>query len=245
MASYTNVPDSVLEPGDPIRSVDIIAIKDNIEHYAENNGTTTVFTSPGTWTKPATVKRIKVTVVGGGGNGGIINPSPVPVGAPTLFVTSGGGGGGASIRWIPAPSIPGPVTVTRGAAGGTSSFGAFASATGGSSGVASGGPSAPAPSFNPVAGGLGSSGDLNLRGSTGLNIRTFPGGTVSGGGGGSVFGGSTLGVLSTPTAPDFSIVGNAADSVGVGGSGSHRFGRTTPVAGGAGANGIVIVEEFY
>lgn len=30
MSTWTNVPDSVLEPGDPIRSVDIIAIKNNI-----------------------------------------------------------------------------------------------------------------------------------------------------------------------------------------------------------------------
>ena len=35
MAVWTNVPDSVLEPGDPIRSVDIIAIKENPIAIAE------------------------------------------------------------------------------------------------------------------------------------------------------------------------------------------------------------------
>jgi len=56
----------------------------------------TAYTSPGTWTKPATVKAIQVTVVGGGAGGGTgatNNPS--------------GGGGGAAIKVYPAPSILG------------------------------------------------------------------------------------------------------------------------------------------
>ena len=35
MATWTNVPNTVLEPGDPIRSVDIIAIKENIIALSE------------------------------------------------------------------------------------------------------------------------------------------------------------------------------------------------------------------
>jgi hypothetical protein len=35
MATWTNVPNSVLEPGDPIRSVDIIAIKENVIALSE------------------------------------------------------------------------------------------------------------------------------------------------------------------------------------------------------------------
>ena len=35
MATWTNVSNTVLEPGDPIRSVDIIAIKENIIALSE------------------------------------------------------------------------------------------------------------------------------------------------------------------------------------------------------------------
>jgi hypothetical protein len=35
MATWTNVPNTVLEPGDPIRSVDIIAIKENVIALSE------------------------------------------------------------------------------------------------------------------------------------------------------------------------------------------------------------------
>jgi hypothetical protein len=235
MASYTNVPDSVLEPGDPIRSVDIIAIKDNIEHYAENNGTTNVFTSPGTWSKPATVQRIKVTVVGGGGAGGPSTNANAAGGG-------GGGGGGASIRWIPAPSIPGPVSVTTGAAGGTSSFGAFASATGGATGAngvnngfANGG-----------AGGVGSGGDLNITGTVGGDsggkLISGPVGTLSfsGAGGNSILGGGA----GSRTGINTGINGG---NYGGGGSGgvTNSFPAFNNRGGGAGAAGVVIVEEFY
>lgn len=60
-----------------------------------------VFTTPGTWTKPASTQAVKVTVMGGGG-------------------------GGAS------PNTGGGLNATQN--GGTSSFGAFASATGGQGG---------------------------------------------------------------------------------------------------------------
>jgi hypothetical protein len=83
------------------------------------------FVAPGTYTKPGAIKGIKVTVVGAGGAGG----------APTIpgSITAGGGGGGAAIEVIAAPVLPGPVAVTAGA--GTNSFGAFCSATAGSTGA--------------------------------------------------------------------------------------------------------------
>ena len=86
---------------------------------------TQYFTSPGTYTKPASVKTIRVTVLGGGGNGGnAVSIAPSTTGGQ-------GGGGGFSQETIQAPSVPGPVSVTVGGAGGTSSFGSFLSATGG------------------------------------------------------------------------------------------------------------------
>jgi len=130
-----------------------------------DQGQAVVFTSPGTWTKPATVKRIKVTVVGGGS------------GSPTVAFT-GGSAGGAAIKWIPAPSIPGPVSVTIGAgavaAGGTSSFGAFCSATGGGLSAGTGG-----------LGGSGSGGDLNINGQGIRGGSDSGGGSILGGGAGA------------------------------------------------------------
>jgi hypothetical protein len=135
-----------------------------------------VFTSPGTWTKPATVRRIKVTVLGGGGK--------------AVAAAGGGGGGGTAIKYIPAPTIPGPVSVTVGlggagpasASGNTSSFGAFASATGGGG--------------NYGGGGIGSGGDLNIRGSSFSGTGgggSFLGGSVSGAVNGAVYGGGSGG----------------------------------------------------
>ena len=138
------------------------------------------YTSPGTWTKPANLKAVKVTVVGAGGTGGS--------GAAPVYYGSGGGGGGASIYYAPAPSIPGPQTITAGT--GTNSFGAIASATAGSAGGTNtaGG-----------AGGIGSGGSVNLSGNAGgvsigsANHGASGGGSILGGGGTSSTNGGNFG----------------------------------------------------
>lgn len=96
-----------------------------------------IFTSSGTFTVPAGVTSVKVTVVGGGASGGVQRSGR------RRQVPAGGGGGGTAIKWITGLTAGDTVAVTVGAGGagtttapyytngGTSSFGAYCSATGG------------------------------------------------------------------------------------------------------------------
>jgi len=185
-----------------------------------------IFTGNGTFTVPAGITKVKATVVGGGGGSGGSNNGP----------SGGGGGGGAAIRIITGLTPGGTVSVTVGGGGGggngspsvggtggTSSFGAFCSATGGSGGFRSVAPT------NTVAGGIGSSGDLNLRGGSGMN---FAGGFGSTGG---------MSILGAP--PSSQLGGNPAIAGNLYGGGATGHGDVCgSYAGAAGAAGIVIVE---
>jgi hypothetical protein len=193
------------------------------------------YVAPATWTKPAGLKAVKVTVVGAGGNGGSIPVTPSPI-----ISASGGGGGGATIEFIPAPSIPGPVAVTAGP--GTNSFGGFCSATAGTNGA---GNPTPATVTLGGAGGAGSGGNINFSGSRGGYSGRITGSPVQylgGEGGNSLLGSGGAGVLS----PNTGVVGIAGTAYGGGGAGAAgQISASVPVVGGAGAPGIVIVEEFY
>jgi hypothetical protein len=174
-----------------------------------------VFTGPGTFTTPATTTKIKVTVVGGGGNGG--------AGLAPVGTDGGGGGGGGAAIYVGPVTASTPYAVTVGAAAGTSSFGALASATGGTTGTAAG----PGQGVG-GAGGAGSAGTLQVRGSWGGN-----GGSSAYSGGSSILGGSTKASSAAPGA------GLAGANYGGGGSGGSNNGSG---AGGAGGGGVVIVE---
>jgi hypothetical protein len=188
------------------------------------------YVSPTTWSKPAGLKAVKVTVVGAGGSG-----VASPAGSALNRGSSGGGGGGAAIEYIPAPSIPGPVAVTAGP--GTNSFGAFCSATAGADGVllvgtggAQGG-----------VGGVGSGGNIDIAGQAGTAIVATPSPVIAiggGTGGSSILGG---GGRSGAGPTGVARPGSAGGNYGGGGGG----GTATNSTGGAGAPGIVIVEEFY
>lgn len=90
-----------------------------------------LFSTSGTWTAPANVTRVKVTVIGGGGAGGFSGQTGgrggygfnyytvVPLNAYAVTVGLGGVAG----------------TYASGTAGGSSSFGAFITATGGAGGL--------------------------------------------------------------------------------------------------------------
>ena len=194
-----------------------------------------VFTTPGTWTKPAGLKAIKFTVVGGGGSGGGVN---------TNARDSGGAGGGTAIEYIDAPAIPGPQPFTvaaaspspaapaAGSTGNSSSFGspAFCSATGGAG--------APTSSNTRNAGGAGSGGTINIPGQACALIDVGPGCAPSlfGSSGGSTLGFGTITRLPASPSP------GASYGYGAGGHGSVSPG---PGVGQPGGPGVIIVEEFY
>jgi hypothetical protein len=200
-------------------------------NYAMN-----AYVAPATWTKPDGLKAIKVTVIGAGGNGGGVTAG----GSGGSSSAGGGGAGGAAIDYIPAPSIPGPVAVTAGP--GTNSFGAFCSATAGS---AAG--SAPGGAFTATAGGaggIGTGGTFNVGGGGGGAGAGQ--GFCGGAGGNSMLGAGARGVVASPNlGPSLLSPGQAGGIYGGGGGGGSRNSGTTAVGSGAGANGIVIVEEFY
>lgn len=182
----------------------------------------TRYTASGTYVKPAWLRAVRIRVVGGGGNGGD---------ATTTTAATGGGGGGAGYaeKLISADALAASEVVTVGAPGGTSSFGAHASATGGSPGTTAT-TTTVAPGGAP---GSGAGGNINLTGQAGgFGINNYAGD------GGDVPTGLGLGGR-TPSA---NANGSAGTGYGAGGSGGARSGidRT----GGAGTGGIVIVEEF-
>ena len=199
-------------------------------------GNLDVFTSPGTWTNPGNVQKVKVTVTGGGGGGGR---------APNSRGGAGGAGGSA-IEVIPFPSGTNvAVTVGGGgnvnASGGTSSFGGYCSATGGQT------PPNPSPSSNLGKeqggfGGAGSGGGINISGGDGESMHA--GNTPSynyqsgGVGGASLWGGGGRGSYFTAGIDTPSQNGKAYGSGGGGAIPARGAANGTQ----AGKVGIVVVE---
>lgn len=198
-----------------------------------------VISSSGTFTPAAGVSLVYVEAWGAGaGAGGVSNANN--------FNSAGGGAGGYTAGFVTVtPSTACTVTIgvggagglttpSSGTAGGTTSFDGPSltlTATGGSGGVAG-------TAFNVTqvggAGGTGSGGTINLTGQPGENsVSNSSAGTYSGGSGGSAprggGGGRAIGTFGTSP-------GSAGQVPGGGGGGSYRN-----LAGGAGANGLVIV----
>ena len=215
---------------------------------------TVYFTSTGNFAKAdySWLRAIRVRLVGGGGGGGGIAKVSGEAG-----VAGCGGGGGYSEEFITdIAGMDATVTVTVGAggagaaagendgvAGVTTSFGAYLQATGGALGVAATSSSS-APRSGSVcgAGGVGSNGDLNISGDAGsFGIITTAAGVQSGSGGRSFLSGNTL----TEYTNNLSKAGVAGKLYGGGGGGAIGGGNSIiNQAGGAGADGIVIVELY-
>ncbi len=209
-----------------------------------------IFIASGTWNKPAGCTRVRVRVVGGGGVGG----GAVATGAGQCSAGAGGGGGGLADEEIDVTGTSSEtVTVGAGGAGaagavggngGTSSFGAFCSATGGTGGSIS---TAGASDSGTAGrnGGSGSGGDFNLYGQ-GSEAGWRLGGTFAAGGmGGTSGGGFGGGARGGMAGSGSSVAGLSGGNYGGGGSGGANGNSQAAVAGGNGADGIVIVDEFY
>lgn len=183
-----------------------------------------IFTSSGTYTKPANLKYavVEVQAVGGGGAAGVDNGA---TGTPG----GGGGAGGYTKELLLAPALGATETITIGVAA-QSSFGSLCSATHGvnASGNVGG------------AGGVGSGGNINVGGGDGSNGEsTSAAGTLGGAGGSSFFGAG--GKAGTGAGGN----GTAGKTYGGGGGGGGAADSGTMGLGGAGGPAIIIVTEYY
>lgn len=217
----------------------------------------TITSGTGTYTVPAGVKSIAVTVVGGGGGG-----AGAETQSGTVFVGAGGGGaGGVVSKVIPTDQLASSYTYTvgiggaggaaasgdpigsrDGSDGGESRFegGALALVAGGGNGAAEDTAANGASEFLGGAGGAALGGDINISGQAGGGGLTRSGVYYqigSGEGASGPFG--TGGAYRNGN-------GIAATGHGAGGSGCLMIpGLTLNRSGGAGSDGIIIVDEFY
>ena len=215
--------------------------------------TITVLTSgtAATYTTPAGVTYLKVRGVGPGGGGG---------GCATAGAAAASGEGGSSGAYfeklIRTQSATYTYTIGVGGAGGTAGNNPGAdgsaatsftdgtltlSAAAGKGGSGGGAAASPLFTGSLATGGVtATGGDINLPGSAG-GLR-FVGSASQGSGGAG--GASHLGA-SVRNAVNSSAVGVVGANYGSGGSGGQDINGTAARAGGAGSNGVIIIEEFY
>ena len=208
---------------------------------------TTKFTGPGSWTAAKSgVKAVRVSAMGGGGNGGSATGNTQPAvttpqgkvsvttpAFPRTGSSGGGGGGGFVIGWVDGAVIPGsavPVTVGPNS---PSSFGSFITATAGAAGTPAVAPTGTSVSTPGGAAGTGT----NVANSTIAAVGGDGyGGTPANGPGGRA-GGLEFGVVGPGSS-------GSATGYGNGGGGAVRPGPGT-TSGGTGSTGWILVEEFY
>ena len=209
---------------------------------------TVVFTAGGVYNPPAGVRALELTVVGGGGGGGGVNGG----GGGTSNAGAGGGGAGSSI--LATTIIDASYTITIGAGGaggsgaasGTGSAGGTTSITSANVNISASGGTGGA--GMPVSvgywlaaagiGGSGSGGDVNTRGDDGFSAILSGSITVTlGNSGASKLGGARFGsaVSSGPNGITF----------GAGGAGAGSFNSFAINDGGGGADGVVLIKEFF
>ena len=225
----SNITDGTIVNADVSASAGITASK--LSGVESGLTSVQVFTASGTWTKPTGITKIIVEVQGGGGSG-----SRHTTGANVCS----GAGGGYGQKFLDVTDID-TVTVvvgaggasqtsadTAGVDGGLSSFikatgsGSFTDivGNGGTGGIISGWGAGP-------IGGTGTGGDINMQGGRGWM-----------GGDGTNGGGAFLGIQGVTSSYS---TGAVLDGLGYGGGGGGAY---TTAASGAGAPGIVYVQEY-
>lgn len=184
-----------------------------------------------TFTTDTKTKLMRVRMVGGGGGGGGTSAA--------ANVVAGGGTGAMYVEaLITAPAASYTYTIgaagagaaalsTAGGSGGNTLFGSY-TALGGTGGAAGS-----TTTSKVVAPNYTASGDIS-----------FPGGMGHGGAVPASVGGDTpFGRGHTLTATN--VNGSSGSGYGAGGSGGYNSATATTHAGGAGAPGLIIVEEFF
>lgn len=210
-------------------------------------GNQIVYTAGATYTPDPDVARFTAVCTAGGGGGGGVNGI---FGSGYAALAAGGGAGGTVRGEVQAPS--GSYTLTVGSGGSGGSPGANNGAAGGNSTISGSGLNVTA---NGGAGGLAMAGTNGFAnsipglGGTSSGGTQFTGGdgfwgVVVGGepanvgnGGASYWGGGGRGLVNGG--------GSAGRARGAGGGGAGVRGATTNYGGGDGADGIIIIEEFY
>lgn len=207
-----------------------------------------VFTASGTYDKPTGLKFIEVKAVGGGGGGGGVAGAT----ASDFGAGGGGGAGGCAIITIYASALSASETVTVGA-GGTGGIGSLSGSSGGNTtfgahctgggGTGGGGhtSSANAKTRFGGQGGTATGGDINITGGPGgigVAVDSASLGANGGPGGSSVMGGGAY-------SSSGDINGNNATGYGGGGGGAVDTGSTSTFNGGDGADGLIIVKEYF
>lgn len=224
------------------------AVPTTVSHRIEPRytlGSTQVFTATGTWTRPAGCRAVKVIVTGGGGGGGGTTTTVAGEGSEGAC----GGGGGTAIKFITrglgstetvTVGTGGTAGATGGGTGGNGNASSFGSHCTGNSGSGASGAGATSGSTNAAgaSGGTATGGDINITGGGGHNGRVLSGLPVSIGSGGCTLWGAG-------GAKRSNVNGAAGDAYGSGGAGSVLAASQTQKTGGAGADGIVVVEEYY